>query len=141
MRGYAVYLATRMKHQARPRRCCSDEPTSYADTTRPGALARWSIKLTRAVPGSLRVARAAFRDPASIPVPTVGAIVVRLDGSRLGRVNEVLVSLGSGETSLSIQPTEGPEGRVILLPSSILRPSGKPDVFVAPEIGRSSHAA
>ena len=143
MRGYALYLAMRTSTQP-PTRCCTDEPvhseTRVAVRAAQRARFRWAIKLARALPRSLRIGRATLREPIGVPMPSVGAKVVDVDGSHLGHVSELLVSLRSGATACSVTINGSPEGHVILISSRELRPTREPDVFVTAR-GRSPAAA
>jgi hypothetical protein len=140
MRAYAFYQAMKMNDDARPARCCSDD-VPIRKERRSSAPVRWSPKVARAFPGSLRFARAVLREQSHAQAPTVGARIIRLDGTHIGRVNEVFISLGSGTRALSIQPADQPDGSVILMSTAALEPASEPDVFVATDTGRSHNAA
>jgi len=104
-------------------RCCDDVPPRGMSAAPARSWpARWTRKLSIAVPASVRVFRRQLRQPVT-PVVASGTPVVTMSGRRIGTVRDVVVELRSGRTSYAVA-TEEPNverGRVLLLPSEALR--------------------
>jgi hypothetical protein len=118
---YLLYLAAKAEEPAT--RCCDDRvPQGYRSSgaiDRPVAPRRWASKVRTAVPMSLRVFRRSLRLPVGAAAD-VGMPVLRRDGSRVGRLEDVMIGLESGRARYAVaMQTKGAE--VILLPDRAVR--------------------
>jgi hypothetical protein len=118
---YLLYLVAKAEEPVT--RCCDDRvPQGYRSSRaidRPAAARRWASKVRTAVPMSLRVFRRSLRLPVGAAAD-VGMPVLRRDGSRVGRLEDVVIGLESGRARYAVATqTKGAE--VILLPDRAVR--------------------
>ncbi|MEX0755558.1 MAG: hypothetical protein WD739_06715 [Actinomycetota bacterium] len=134
MRGaYQFYRALHETDRA-PAQCCSDEPEFarrvVGDDGRSAAPIRWARKLRPAV----GVASTAFRTSIRRPergAPTVGNRVIGPTGETFGHVQDLLIGVESGATTVAIAATSHPQQvPVYLVPDHALRRGTTPDEFV-----------
>jgi sporulation protein YlmC with PRC-barrel domain len=126
---WAVYLATRPNPNAE-RRCCTDVPDGFELASGPTTPGRWARKLRSALPASASAFRGTLRLPNHAARPAVGRRVVSTAGAHVGRVEDVVVGLASGETAYAVVPQDEATDGVILLPTEAFRRTGRNGALV-----------
>jgi hypothetical protein len=133
MRGtYLMYKALTATEGA-PDRCCTDEPPVHVrgvDRAQPKAPLRWVRKLGPATAFASTAFRTSLRRPVT-ETPAVGTRVVDPDGAPLGHVQDLLIGVESGSTTVAIAATSHPQQiPVLLVPDHALRRSSTPGEVV-----------
>jgi hypothetical protein len=130
---YLLYLAAKMEQPVT--RCCDDRvPQGYPLSRaigRPAAPRRWASKVRTAVPISLRVFRRSLRLPVGAATD-VGVPVLRRDGSRVGRLEDVMIGLESGRARYAVA-TQRNGAEVILLPDRAVRAGSERRALIVDE--------
>ena len=130
MRGtfqmYRAFEPVRQDHA----RCCTDEPAGMRQRDDRGAApVRWVRKLGPAV----GVAKTAFRTTVRRPIhaaPMIGSRVIDPAGEHLGSVQDLLIGVESGTTTVAIEASVDRPAPVLFVPDHALRRSARPDEFV-----------
>jgi sporulation protein YlmC with PRC-barrel domain len=128
----ALGLAISLRYQDRPFAPFppAAHPALRRSDDRPAAPLRWARKLRRAVPASLAVFRRQVETPVHAVTADVGTKVVSASGSYVGSVEEILVGMREGGTTVAVSATNLPRNWVLLVPERSLR-SGSDAVVLA----------
>ena len=103
--------------------------TRSSKPVRPAAPVRWTIKLRKAVPASIRVFRRQVGEPLHQASIDVGTRIVSETGSHVGRVEEILVGVRNGHETVAVDATNLPKEWLLLVPSASLR-AGTDDTMI-----------
>ena len=104
-------------------------PRRSSKGARPSAPVRWTLKLRKAVPASIRVFRRQVGEPLHQASIDVGTRIVSETGSHVGRVEEILVGVRNGHETVAVDATNLPEEWLLLVPSASLR-AGTDDTMI-----------
>ena len=132
--GFQLYKALQQATEPAPARCCSDEPDLSASRARGDGRSAAPMRWVRKLGPAVGIASSAFRSSLRQPVdatPAVGTRVVDPRGETLGHVQDRLIGVESGSTTIAIAATSHAQATpVLLVPDHALRPGTGTDVLV-----------